>query len=111
MDNVIKDITEQEYKYGFTTDVETDIVPAGLNEDIVRLISAKKGEPEWLLEFRLKAFRKWQTMTPPTWAHLTIPEIDFQSISYYAAPKAKVESLKSEAEIDPEIMKTFDIGG
>ena len=91
MDSVIKDITEQEYKYGFTTDVETDIVPAGLNEDIVRLISAKKNEPEWLLEFRLKAFRKWQNMPLPTWAHLNIPEIDFQAISYYAAPKTKKE--------------------
>ena len=89
MDSVIKDITEQEYKYGFTTDVETDIVPAGLNEDIVRLISAKKHEPAWLLEFRLKAFRKWQTMQVPTWAHLNIPEIDFQAISYYAAPRTK----------------------
>ena len=89
MDDLIKDITSQEYKYGFTTDVETDIVPAGLNEDIIRLISAKKGEPEWLLEFRLKAFRKWQTMKVPTWAHLDIPEIDFQAISYYAAPRTK----------------------
>ena len=114
MDSVIKDITEQEYKYGFTTDVETEIVPAGLNEDIVRLISAKKHEPEWLLEFRLKAFRKWQTMKLPTWAHLNIPNIDFQAISYYAAPKTKKEpnpdpSLKGrEEEIDAEIMKTFD---
>ena len=111
MDSVIKDITEQEYKYGFTTDVETDIVPAGLNEDIVRLISAKKHEPEWLLEFRLKAFRKWQTMQVPTWAHLDIPEIDFQAISYYAAPKAKKSSVVSDQpsdEIDEEIMKTFD---
>ena len=107
MEEIIKDITEQEYKYGFTTDVETEIVPAGLNEDIVRLISAKKHEPEWLLEFRLKAFRKWQTMVPPTWAHLTIPEIDFQAISYYAAPKANKEQ-GTKTEIDPEIMKTFD---
>ena len=107
MEEIIKDITEQEYKYGFTTDVETDIVPAGLNEDIVRLISAKKHEPEWLLEFRLKAFRKWQTMVPPTWAHLTIPDIDFQAISYYAAPKAKKEQGQKD-EIDEEIMKTFD---
>ena len=107
MDSVIKDITEQEYKYGFTTDVETDIVPAGLNEDIVRLISAKKNEPEWLLEFRLKAFRKWQTMQVPTWAHLDIPEIDFQAISYYAAPKAK-KAKGEKDEIDEEIMKTFD---
>ena len=107
MDNLIKDITEQEYKYGFTTDVETDIVPAGLNEDIVRLISAKKNEPEWLLEFRLKAFRKWQTMPVPTWAHLDIPEIDFQAISYFAAPKTKKEQGPKD-EIDEEIMKTFD---
>ena len=92
MDNIIRDITSQEYKYGFTTDVETDIVPAGLNEDIIRLISAKKGEPEWLLEFRLKAFRKWQTMSVPTWAHLDIPEIDFQAISYYAAPNVKAKA-------------------
>ena len=113
MDELIKDITSQEYKYGFTTDVETDIVPAGLNEDIVRLISAKKGEPEWLLEFRLKALRKWQTMKVPTWAHLDIPEIDFQAISYYAAPKVESQKSKdrpsgSKQEIDPEIMKTFD---
>ena len=109
MDNIIRDITSQEYKYGFTTDVETDIVPAGLNEDIIRLISAKKGEPEWLLEFRLKAFRKWQTMSVPTWAHLDIPEIDFQAISYYAAPNVKAKAnADANAEIDEEIMKTFD---
>ena len=115
MDEVIKDITSQDYKYGFTTDVETEVVPAGLNEEIIRLISAKKGEPEWLLEFRLKAFRKWQTMSVPTWAHLDIPEIDFQAISYYAAPKTKKKptpdpSLKGgeSDEIDAEIMKTFD---
>ena len=108
MDSVIKDITEQEYKYGFTTDVETEVVPAGLNEDIVRLISAKKNEPEWLLEFRLKAFRKWQTMQVPTWAHLDIPEIDFQAISYYAAPRTKTKEQGQKDEIDEEIMKTFD---
>ena len=117
LDELIKDITEQEYKYGFTTDVETEVVPAGLNEDIIRLISAKKNEPEWLLEFRLKAFRKWQTMSVPTWAHLDIPEIDFQAISYYAAPKSKIPNQKSKIknqkseiaeDIDPEIMKTFD---
>ncbi|MBR1716739.1 MAG: Fe-S cluster assembly protein SufB [Paludibacteraceae bacterium] len=113
MDSVIQDITSQEYKYGFTTDVETDVVPVGLSEDIIRLISAKKGEPEWMLDFRLKAYQKWQTMKLPTWAHLDIPEIDFQSISYYAAPKVKSTSAPSpkgeEAkEIDAEIMKTFD---
>ena len=106
MEDVIKDITSQDYKYGFTTDVETDVIPVGLNEDVIRLISAKKGEPYWLLEFRLKAYRKWLTMPVPTWAHLEIPEIDFQAISYYAAPKAKEES--SNKEIDPEVMKTFD---
>lgn len=102
----IEEITSQEYKYGFTTDVETDIIPVGLNEDVVRLISAKKGEPEWLLEFRLKAYRKWLTMPHPNWAHLTIPEIDFQALSYYAAPKTHAGDEKKE--IDPELMKTFD---
>ena len=106
MEDVIKDITNQDYKYGFTTDVETDIIPTGLNEDVIRLISAKKGEPDWLLEFRLKAYRKWLTMEVPTWTHLDIPEIDFQAISYYAAPKAKSESTNKE--IDTEVMKTFD---
>ena len=106
MEDVIKDITNQDYKYGFTTDVETDIIPTGLNEDVIRLISAKKGEPDWLLEFRLKAYRKWLTMEVPTWTHLDIPEIDFQAISYYAAPKAKSESTNKE--IDSEVMKTFD---
>ena len=107
-DKLIKDITSGEYKYGFTTDVQTDIIGKGLNEDVIRTISRKKGEPEWLLEFRLKAYRKWLTMPVPTWAHLTIPEIDFQDISYYAAPKSKVESEKSKEDIDPEIAKTFD---
>ena len=106
MDNIIQDITSQDYKYGFTTAVETDIISRGLNEDVIRLISAKKGEPDWLLEFRLKAYRKWLTMPVPKWAHLDIPDIDFQAISYYAAPKAKSEN--STTEIDPEITKTFD---
>lgn len=111
MNELIQDITSQDYKYGFTTDVETDIVPAGINEDIIRLISSKKNEPEWMLDFRLKAYRKWLTMPLPTWAHLTIPEIDFQAISYYAAPKTKSaqsENKKAPDEIDEEIMKTFD---
>jgi len=107
-DKIIEEITSGEYKYGFTTDVQTDIIGKGLNEDVIRTISAKKGEPAWLLEFRLKAYRKWLTMPVPTWAHLTIPEIDFQDISYYAAPKSKVESQKSKEDIDPEIAKTFD---
>ena len=107
-DKIIEEITTGEYKYGFTTDVQTDIIGKGLSEDVIRTISAKKGEPAWLLEFRLKAYRKWLTMPVPTWAHLTIPEIDFQDISYYAAPKSKVESQKSKENIDPEIAKTFD---
>lgn len=105
-DDILKEITEQEYKYGFTTDIETDIIPLGLNEDIVRLISAKKNEPEWLLEYRLKAYRHWTKMEMPTWAHLNIPEIDYQSISYYAAPRKNAP--KSLDEVDPELLKTFD---
>lgn len=109
MEEIIKDITSQEYKYGFTTDVETDVIPCGLSEDIVRLISAKKNEPEWMLEFRLRAYRKWLTMPVPKWAHLDIPEIDFQAISYYAAPRtAKAGEQSENEEIDPEIQKTFD---
>lgn len=104
---VIRDVTQGDYKYGFTTEIETEIIPRGLNEDVVRLISSRKGEPEWLLEFRLKAFRHWLTLTPPKWAHLDIPEIDFQAISYYAAPKTK-EGPKSLDEVDPELIDTFN---
>ena len=104
-DKIIQDITTGEYKYGFTTDVQTDIIGKGLNEDVIRTISMKKGEPAWLLEFRLKAYRKWLTMPVPKWAHLDIPDIDFQDISYYAAPK---QTAKTASDIDPEIMKTFD---
>ena len=85
----VRQVAEQKYQHGFTTDVHTEIIPVGLNEDIVRLISEKKGEPEWMLEFRLEAFRYWQTLTPPTWGHLHVPEVDYQSISYYADPMAK----------------------
>ncbi len=106
-DELIKKATESEYKYGFTSDIETDIVPPGLNEDVIRYISKVKGEPEWLLEFRLKAFRHWLTLPMPRWAHLDIPEIDFQAISYYAAPKKK-ELKKSMDEVDPELVKTFN---
>jgi len=109
--NIIEDITSGEYKYGFTTDVQTDIIGKGLSEDVIRTISAKKGEPAWLLEFRLKAYRKWLTMPVPTWAHLTISEIDFQDISYYAAPKTnsnQSSAVSSQQDIDPEIAKTFD---
>ena len=105
--DILKDVTQNEYKYGFVTDIETDIVPAGLNEDVIRHISAVKGEPEWLLEFRLKAYRHWLTLEVPTWGHLDIPPIDFQAISYYAAPKKK-ELKKSMDEVDPELVKTFN---
>ncbi|MBQ1753260.1 MAG: Fe-S cluster assembly protein SufB [Paludibacteraceae bacterium] len=99
-------LTSGDYKYGFTTDVPTDIVERGLNEDTIRLISEKKGEPEWLLDFRLKAYRHWLTMKMPKWAKLRIPDIDFQAISYYAAPKKTAP--KSLDEVDPEILKTFN---
>ena len=101
----VKKIAEQKYEFGFTTDVHTDIIPKGLNEDIVRLISAKKGEPDWLLDFRLEAFRYWQTLPIPQWGHLTLPELHLQDISYYADPLAKKPKDK---EIDPELEKTFD---
>lgn len=104
----VKELTQEKYKYGFTTDVHTDIIERGLNEDVVRLISEKKGEPEWLLEFRLKAYRHWLTLEMPTWAHLRIPEIDYQAISYYADPTKKKEGPKSMDEVDPELIKTFN---
>ena len=100
-------IEESDYKYGFTSDIETETVPKGLNEGIIRLISQKKGEPEWMLERRLKAYRHWLTMKHPTWGHLTIPEIDFQNVIYYAAPKSKPK-LNSMDEVDPELKRTFD---
>lgn len=104
---VIEEAANSEYKYGFTSDIDTEIVPPGLNEDVIRYISRTKQEPEWLLDYRLKAFRYWQTLTAPEWAHLDIPEIDFQAISYYAAPKKK-ELKKSMDEVDPELVKTFN---
>ena len=104
---IISEATGGEYKYGFVTDIETDTVPIGLNEDVIRLISKKKGEPEWLLDFRLKAYRHWLTLTPPTWAHLKIPEIDFQAISYYSAPKVK-KGPESLDEIDSAVLDTFN---
>ena len=106
-DDIIGDVTNGEYKYGFVSDIDTDVIPRGLNEDVIRLISKKKGEPEWLLEFRLKAYRHWLTLKMPTWAHLDIPEIDYQAISYYAAPKKK-EGPKSLDEVDPELLETFN---
>ncbi|NDV47496.1 Fe-S cluster assembly protein SufB [Paludibacter sp. 221] len=105
-EDILHKVTNEEYKYGFTTDIETEVIPKGLNEDIVRLISAKKNEPEWLLEYRLKAYRHWLTMEMPTWAHLDIPEINYQDIIYYAAPRKNAP--KSLDEVDPELLKTFD---
>lgn len=109
MSDDIKKVTgiDAEYKYGFTSDIDTEIIPRGLSEDVIRLISAKKKEPEWLLNYRLKAFNYWLTLEPPTWAHLKIPEIDFQAISYYAAPRAK-KGPKNLNEVDPELIATFD---
>ena len=105
--HIISEVTGGDYKYGFVSDIDTEVIHRGLDEETVRLISAKKNEPEWLLEFRLRAFRHWQTLEMPTWAHLDIPPIDFQDIIYYAAPRKK-EGPKSLDEVDPELLKTFD---
>ena len=106
--STIEQFASQEYKFGFITDVEQEIVAPGLNEDIVRFISAKKDEPEWMLEWRLKAYRHWLTMEEPKWPNVHYPPIDFQSISYWAGPKKKGEGPKSLDEIDPEILKTYE---
>ena len=106
-DDVIRDATSGEYKYGFVSDIDTHILDAGLNEDVVRYISRRKGEPDWLLEFRLKAYRHWLTLKMPRWAHLDIPDIDFQAISYYAEP-VKKEGPKSLDEVDPQLIDTFN---
>jgi Fe-S cluster assembly protein SufB len=106
-DKLLNEVTSGEYKYGFTTDVETEVIRRGLDEEVIRTISAKKEEPAWLLEFRLKAFRRWQTMEMPDWAHLEIPPIDYRNIIYYAAPK-KRERPENPEEVDPELLKTFD---
>jgi Fe-S cluster assembly protein SufB len=106
MSSTIEQIASQEYKYGFVTDIEADQAPPGLNEDIIRLISAKKNEPEWMLEFRLKAFRHWLTMKEPTWANIKYGPIDYQATSYYSAPKQK-KKLNSLDEVDPELRATF----
>lgn len=104
-DKIIQEVTRQEYKEGFVTEVGQDFIPKGLNEDIIRTISRLKEEPEWMLEFRLNAFRKWQSMEMPQWGHLDMPEIDFQDIIYYAAPKKNVDRPK---EIDPKLEETFE---
>ena len=106
--DIVREIADKTYEYGFTTEVRTDIIDKGLSEDVVRLISAKKGEPDWLLDFRLKSFRYWQTLEEPTWGHLDMPAIDYQDISYYADPTAKSGAGEKTGELDPELMKTFD---
>ena len=104
---IIDQAISREYEYGFVTDIEQDIIPPGLSEDVVRIISDKKNEPKWLLDWRIKAFKRWKKMKNPNWSMLNYPDIDYQQISYYSAPKAK-KKLKSLDEVDPEILKTYD---
>ena len=106
-EELLEEITNSEYKYGFYTNIESDKAPKGLNEDIIRFISAKKNEPEWMLDYRLKAFRVWEKMEEPEWAHLNYPKPDFQDLHYYSAPKKKPE-LESLDEVDPELLETFN---
>jgi Fe-S cluster assembly protein SufB len=107
MSVTVQNLVNQPYKYGFITQIESDTIPKGLNEDVVRLISAKKEEPEWMLEFRLRAYRQWLKMTDPLWAHVEHPPIDYQNIIYYSAPKQK-EKKQSLDEVDPELLETFE---
>jgi Fe-S cluster assembly protein SufB len=106
-DKILSDVTTGEYKYGFYSDIEMDRIPKGLSEEVVRLISSKKNEPDWLLEFRLKSYRHWLTMKMPTWPNLKIAPINYQDIIFYAAPKER-KNLNSVDDIDPELKKTFD---
>lgn len=106
-DKILTEVTENDYKYGFVTEIDTETIPKGLSEDVVRLISAKKNEPEWLLEYRLKAYNHWLTLKMPKWPHLNLPEIDFQDVIYYAAPKSKPK-YESLDEVDPELLDTFN---
>ena len=107
MSTTLQNLVNQPYKHGFVTEIEADILPKGLNEDVIRLISKKKNEPEWMLEFRLNAYRHWLTMTEPAWANVHYPKIDFQDMSYYSAPKPK-KKLASLDEVDPELLRTFE---
>ncbi len=106
--NELEQLIEQQYQHGFITDIETDILPPGLNEDVIRFISNKKNEPEFLLNWRLQAFRHWLTMTEPEWSSVRYPKIDYQAISYFAAPKQKKDAPKSLDEVDPELLKTYE---
>ncbi|MCB0338958.1 MAG: Fe-S cluster assembly protein SufB, partial [Bdellovibrionales bacterium] len=105
--DTLESFTQQEYKYGFYTDIEADSAPAGLSEDIIRFISSKKQEPDWLLDWRLKAYRRWLEMKEPTWAFVKYPEIDYQKIVYYSAPKT-APKYKSLDEVDPELLATYE---
>jgi Fe-S cluster assembly protein SufB len=107
-DSLAHDIAQREYRAGFVTDIESDTVPVGLSEDVIRLISDKKGEPAWLLEWRLKAYRHWLTMKEPTWANVHHPPIDYQSIAYYSAPKQKKDGPKTLADVDPKLLETYE---
>src|SRR5579863_3332672 len=100
---ILEELTASEYKYGFTSDIDSDVLPPGLTEETIRFISAKKSEPEFMLEYRLKAFNYWKTMKEPHWAHLHYPAINYQAISYYSAPK-KPKEVKSLDEVDPELL-------
>jgi Fe-S cluster assembly protein SufB len=104
----VHDAVARKYEHGFVTDIDSDTIPPGLTEDVVRLISAKKNEPKFMLEWRLKAFRHWLTMTPPSWAHLHYPPIDYQAISYYAAPKSEKDKPQSLDEVDPKLLETYE---
>jgi Fe-S cluster assembly protein SufB len=108
MSTSVKNLVNQPYKYGFVTEIEADAIPRGLNEDVIRLISAKKNEPEFMLEFRLKAYRQWLKMTEPTWAHVGYPQINYQDIVYYSAPKQQKQKLDSLEEVDPTLLETFE---
>ena len=107
-DQDLDQLVDQEYKYGFVTDIDSDTFPPGLDESVIRAISAKKNEPEWLLEWRLKAYQIWLTMTPPNWAHVAYPPIDFQSISYFSAPRKKGDGPQSLDEVDPELIEVYN---
>ncbi|HXF75372.1 MAG TPA: Fe-S cluster assembly protein SufB, partial [Methylomirabilota bacterium] len=110
--NTVEDLTRREYKYGFVTEIEADTVPPGLNEDIIRIISAKKNEPDFMLEWRLKAYRHWAKLekaeAEPKWAMVHYPPIDYQAIRYYSAPRSKTDRPKSLEEVDPELLKTYE---
>lgn len=108
MSSSVQSLVSQPYKYGFITDIESDVIPRGLSEDVVRLISAKKNEPEFMLQFRLKAYRKWLTMVEPAWQNVAYNAIDYQQIIYYSAPKQSKEKLGSLDEVDPTLLDTFE---